>query len=290
MNYLYHILTMICLYVILAQSLNLVVGYGGLLSLSHAAFYGLGAYIASLLMMQAGWPFLLSLATAVVVVGALAWLVSNPAIRLHGDFFILATLGFQMIVFGILYNWVDVTHGPYGIPGVPRPSAFGFSVTSPLAFLALTFVAALLCCGILYLLMSSPYGRTLQAVREDEIAAASLGKDVNAYKRSAFAWAGAIAAVPGVLFATYSSYIDPTSFGLEESIFILCIVIIGGAGNIRGPIIGSVVLVLLPEFLRFLHIPDSVAANARQILYGLALVLLMRLRPQGIAGKYAFDR
>ena len=289
MNYLYHISIMICLYATLAQSLNLVVGYGGMLSLCHAAFYGLGAYIASLLMMQAHWPFLLSLVTAVVAVGALAWLVSIPAIRLHGDFFVLATLGLQVIVFAILYNWVEVTRGPYGLPGVPRPSLFSISITSPPAFLVLAIVAALLCCGVLWLLLSSPYGRTLQAVREDDIAAASLGKDVNAYKRSAFAWAGAIAAVPGVLFATYSSYIDPSSFGLEESIFILCIVIIGGAGNFRGPVVGAVVLVLLPEVLRFLRVPDSVAANLRQILYGLALVLMMRLRPQGIAGKYAFD-
>jgi branched-chain amino acid transport system permease protein len=260
-----------------------------LLSLCHAAFYGLGAYIASLLMMQAHWVFLLSLLTAVIAVGALAWLISIPAIRLHGDFFILATLGFQLIVFAILYNWVDVTRGPYGIPGVPRPSISGLSVSSPPAFLVLAIFAALVCCGALWLLLSSPYGRTLQAIREDGIAAASLGKDVNAFKRSAFVWAGAIAAVPGVLFATYTSYIDPTSFGLEESIFILCILIIGGAGNFRGPVIGAVVLVLLPEVLRFLHIPDSIAANLRQILYGLALVLMMRLRPQGIAGKYAFD-
>jgi branched-chain amino acid transport system permease protein len=289
MNYLYHILIMICIYVTLAQSLNLVVGYGGMLSLCHAAFYGLGAYIASLLMIQAHWPFMLSLVAAVVFVGSIAWLVSIPATRMRGDFFVLASLGFQMIVFCILYNWVDVTSGPYGVPGVPRPSAFGFSLTSPLAFLVISVIVAILCCGVIWCLLSSPYGRTLQAVREDEVAAASLGKDVNAFKRSAFAWAGAVAAVPGVLFATYSSYIDPTSFGLEESIFILCILIIGGAGNFRGSIIGAVTLVLLPEVLRFIHIPESVAANLRQILYGLALVVMMRLRPQGLAGKYAFD-
>jgi branched-chain amino acid transport system permease protein len=289
LNYVYHILIMICLYATLAQSLNLVVGYGGMLSLCHAAFYGLGAYIASLLMMQAHWPFLLSLVTAVVAVGAIARLVSIPAIRLHGDFFVLATLGFQVIVFATLYNWVDFTRGPQGISGVPRPSVLGITVTSPLGFLVLAFVAALLCCGVLRLLLSSPYGRTLQAVREDKIAAASIGKDVNAFNRSAFAWAGGIAAVPGVLFATYSSYIDPTGFGLEESIFILCILVIGGAGNFRGPIVGTIVLVLLPELLRFLRLPDNVAANLRQILYGLALILMMRFRPQGIAGKYAFD-
>ncbi len=289
MNYFYHVLIMVCLYIILAQSLNLVVGYGGLLSLCHGGFYGLGAYIGSLLIMQAHWPFLLSLVASVFVVWAMARLVSILATRLHGDFFVLATLGFQMIVFAVLYNWVGVTHGPFGIPGVPRPSFFGLSISSQFDFFVLAFVTTLLCCGVLQLLLSSPYGRTLQAVREDEIAAASLGKDVKAFKCSAFAWAGAIAAVSGVLFATYSGYIDPTSFGLGESIFILCILIIGGAGNLIGPIIGAVVLVLLPELFRFIRIPDSVAANLRQVLYGMALVAMMRLRPQGIAGKYAFD-
>jgi len=289
MNYVYHLLIMICLYGMLAQSLNLVVGFAGLLSLGHAAFYGLGAYLATLLMMNAGWPFILSLVAAVVFVGALAWLVAIPATRLQGDFFVLYTLGFQMIVFSTLYNWVDVTRGPFGIPGVPRPVLFGATISTPAAFCILSLVVALVVCGALWLLASSPYGRALQAVREDAVAAASLGKDTDAFKRSAFAWAGALAAIPGVLFASYSSYIDPTSFGLEESIFILCVLVIGGAGNLRGPLIGAVVLVLLPELLRFVRIPDSAAANVRQIIYGLALILMMRFRPQGIAGKYAFD-
>lgn len=289
MNYVIHLLIMICLYVMLVQSLNLVVGYSGLLSLSHAAFYGFGAYVSTLLMMNVGWSFIPSLAATVIATGILAWLVSFPATRLHGDFFVLATLGFQMIAFAILYNWVEVTQGSSGIPGVPSPSMFGFRITTPPAFLVLALLAAIICCGLVWWLTTSPYGRALQAIREDEIAAASLGKDINAFKRSSFAWSGAIAAVPGVLFATYSSYIDPTSFELKESIFILCMLVIGGAGNLRGPIIGAVVLILLPEFFRFLSVPDSVAANLRQIFYGLALVVMMRLRPQGIAGRYAFD-
>jgi branched-chain amino acid transport system permease protein len=126
-------------------------------------------------------------------------------------------------------------------------------------------------------------------VRENEIAAASLGKDALAFKRSAFAVAGAVASVPGVLFATYSSYIHPTGFGVAESIFILCALVIGGAGNLRGPALGAVLLVLLPEVLRFLAVPDGIAANLRQILYGVAIILMMRLRPQGMAGRYAFD-
>jgi branched-chain amino acid transport system permease protein len=290
MNYVLHLITIFCLYAALVQSLNLCVGYGGMLSLCHAAFYGVGAYVSTLLLLNAGWPFAISLAVAMISTGLLAWLVSLPASRLRGDFFILATLGFQMITFAVLYNWVDVTNGPQGIPGVPRPSLFGIVISTPLAFVILAVAVAALCCGLVWWLVASPYGRTLQAVREDEIAAASLGKDVNAFKRSAFTWAGAVAAVPGVLFATYSSYIDPTSFGLEESIFILCMLVIGGAGNIQGPLIGAIVLTLFPELLRFLGLHDSIAANLRQILYGLAIVVMMRMRPQGIAGKYAFDK
>lgn len=289
MNYIYHLLILICLYAMLSQALNLALGFGGLLSLCHAAFYGVGAYGSTLLLINAGWPFAACLTAAVIVTGLLAWLVSFPATRLHGDFFILATLGFQMIVFTVLYNWEDVTQGSHGIPGVPRPSFFGVTITSLPSFLVLALSAALLCFGLVWWLTSSPYGRTLQAIREDEIAAASLGKDTGAFKRSAFAWSGAIAAVPGCLFATYANYIDPTSFGLEESIFILCILVIGGAGNLRGPVIGAVVLVLLPELLRFLNIPDNIAANLRQIIYGLAIMATMRMRPQGIAGRYAFD-
>lgn len=289
MSYATHLLVMLCLYAVLAQALNLVVGYGGMLSLCHAAFYGLGAYVSTLLMMNAGWPFAASFAAAVVVTGGLSWLVSFPVSRLRGDFFVLATLGFQMIVFSVLYNWVDVTRGPYGITGIPRPSLFGVSVSTPQAFLVFAALAAALCCGLVWWLTSSPYGRTLQAVREDEIAAASLGKDAAAFKRSAFALAGAIAAVPGVLYAAYSSYIDPTSFGLSESIFILCILVIGGAGNLRGPFAGVVTLVLLPELLRFLSVPDDIAASLRQVIYGLAVIAVMRVRPQGIGGKYAFD-
>lgn len=289
MSYATHLLTMLCLYAVLAQALNLVVGYGGLLSLCHAAFYGLGAYVSTLLMMNAGWPFGASFAGAVIVTGVLSWLVSFPVSQLRGDFFVLATLGFQMIVFSVLYNWVDVTRGPYGITGIPRPSLFGLSVSTPQAFLAFAALTAALCCGLVWWLTSTPYGRTLQAVREDEIAAGSLGKDAAAFKRSAFALGGAIAAVPGVLFATYSSYIDPTSFGLSESIFILCMLVIGGAGNMRGPFVGAAVLVLLPELLRFLSVPDNIAANLRQVIYGLAVVVVMRVRPQGIGGKYAFD-
>jgi branched-chain amino acid transport system permease protein len=289
MNYLFHIIVLIGLYVMLSQSLNIVMGYGGLVSVCQAAFYGLGAYTCALLMVFAGWSFLTASAAAIAVTGAVAFFLSFPAVRFRDDFFMLATLGFQMIVFTVLYNWVDLTRGAYGVAGIPRPSAGDVTVEAPWAYALLVACVACVLVFTVHRILSSAYGRTLRAVRDDQLAAQSLGKNVDRFRRSAFTIAGTLAAIPGVLFACYATYIDPTSFTIEESVFILSIVIIGGAGNIRGPLLGAVLMVLLPEGLRFVQIPDSVAANVRQIIYGLLIVVLMNIRPQGIAGKYAFD-
>lgn len=289
MNYLFHILTMISIYAVLGLSLNLVLGFGGMLSLCHAAFYGIGAYAFALLMMDAGFPFLAALPVAVLASGLAALLIGAVALRMRGDFFVLATLGFQTIIFVVLYNWVEFTRGPYGIPGIPRPEILGFSFNAPWAMFLLAASVALLVWWICLGLAQWPFGRTLQAVRDDALAAQSLGKNPLSFTLTAFALGGALAALAGGLFAAYASYIDPTSFMLEESVFILCVVVIGGAGNLRGPVVGAVVLVLLPELLRFVGLPEALAANLRQIIYGLLLVLMMRFRPQGIAGKYAFD-
>lgn len=289
MNYILHILILVSLYVILGLSLNLAMGYAGMLSLCHAAFYGIGAYVSSLLMLKAGAPFLLSLFAAVVITGTIAYLISIPSIRLQGDFFVLATLGFQMIVFSVLNNWTDFTKGPYGIPGIPKPSILGFQVDSASKYVLFSLFATGGTLFVMWRVLHSPYGRTLQAVRDDQMAASALGKNTVSFKRSAFTLAGAVAGLAGVLFAGYATYIDPTSFALDESVFILCVVIIGGAGNMRGPILGAVTLVLLPEVLRIVRLPETVSANMRQLIYGLLLVLMMRFRPQGIAGKYAFD-
>ena len=289
MNYAFHILTMIALYVILGMSLNLVVGYGGMLSLCHAAFYGSGAYAFTLLVVKAGWPFLAALPAAVIITALIAFLIGVVSLRLRGDFFVLASLGFQSIAFTTLYNWTDLTHGPYGISGIPRPEILGLRFEETWANLLVVIALTACVCFLMLRLTKQPFGRTLQAIRDDEIAAKSLGKDTIAFKRTAFMIGGALAAVAGALFASYSSYIDPTSFALDESVFILCVVIIGGAGNFRGPVVGASILVLLPELLRFVGLPNAIAANLRQIIYGLLLILMMRFRPQGIAGRYAFD-
>jgi len=288
MNYILHILIMISIYSILSLSLNLPVGYTGLLSLAQAAFYGIGAYAATLLLMKAGINFFVALAIAVILSAIFSLLVSYPSTRLKGDYFILASLAFQIIIFTILYNWIDLTRGPYGIPGIPRPEILGIKFDDLYKFFALSGGIAFGIFLVTKKLYSSPFGLVLKAIREDELSAISLGKNVKKFKILAFAISSGMAAIAGALYATYVTYIDPTSFTLEESIFILSIVLVGGSGNLRGPVIGTLLMILLPEGLRFLGIPDSLAPNIRQIIYALVLIILMRFRPQGLAGEYRF--
>jgi len=289
MNYLWHMLIFISLYSLLSMSLNLVVGYAGLLSLCHAAFYGLGAYSTALLMTRSGWGFFPALLAAMVITALLSSIIAVPSLRLRGDFFVLATLGFQVIVFSLLYNWDNFTNGSYGITGIANPVLFGWSVDTPFRYFLLAGTISVVGLGLMRALALSPFGRVLKAIRENEVAAVALGKNVALLKIVVFAVAAAFAAVSGGIFAAYTQYIDPTSFMLSEALFILSIVIIGGAGNQVGPLIGTVLLVTLPEMLRFLRMPDAIASSLRQVIYGAAIVLLMRFRPQGIQGDYKFD-
>jgi branched-chain amino acid transport system permease protein len=162
-------------------------------------------------------------------------------------------------------------------------------VDTVFSYFIFTLVIAACCALLFYWIGNSPFGRSLKAIREDEIVAAALGKNIVRFKITAFAVSAGFAAISGVLFAGYMRYIDPTSFTLNESIFILSIIIIGGTGNLSGPVVGTILMILLPEILRFLKIPDSVAANLRQIIYGLLIIIIMRYLPQGISGEYKFE-
>ena len=289
MNYIFHILVMINIYLILSLSLNILVGYSGLLSLCHAAFYGLGAYISAILMTKLGIDFFFALPIAIIGTIILSFIVSMPSVRLKGDYFVLTTLAFQIITFYVLYNWISLTQGPYGIRGIPPPQIFGYPIAGPSSYFIFSLIIALLCFGFVTIVLKAPFGQVLKAIREDEIFAQALGKNVTKYKIQAFAIASGLAAIAGVLFAHYVTYIDPTSFTFDEAIFLLSIVIIGGTGNIKGPLVGTFLLLIIPEILRFLGIPDTIAPNIRQMIYGTLLILFMYFRPQGVAGEYKFE-
>ena len=288
MNYIFHLLIYLDIYIIIAMSLNLLMGYGGLLQIAHAAYYGIGAYAAALLMVKLGWGFFPAIIFSTIVSGILSLLVSLPSWRFKGDYFVMLSLSVQVAVYSLLYNWTDLTNGPFGITGIPRPVILGYKFDTIHSIFLLSAGFALICGIITFFLLRSPWGRALKAMRDDELAARGIGKNTRLLKLQAFLIACSMVAISGGLYATYVSYIDPTSFTLDESILMLSMVIVGGIGNFRGPIVGALTLIAIPEILRFLHIPDAIAANARLLAYGLLLVIMAHVRPQGLVGEYRF--
>jgi branched-chain amino acid transport system permease protein len=290
LEYLLHILILICIYCIVGISLNIVAGYTGLISIAHAAFYGIGAYTAALLSLRFGVNFLLAIPAAIIVAAVFGFLIGFPSLRIRDDFFVIATFGFQVIVFSVMNNWMELTNGPLGLPGIPQPEILGYKFTSHLDFLILSFLFALITYLVARRLVKSPLGNVLRAIREDELFAQSLGKNVSYYKALAFSVGAGLVAIGGALYAYYITFIDPTSFTVPESIFMLSIVIVGGAGRLEGSILGAILLVTIPELLRFIGMPSSIAANMRQILYGGLLVAFMIWRPKGIWGEFGFSK
>jgi branched-chain amino acid transport system permease protein len=220
---------------------------------------------------------------AMFISGAIAFIVSLIALRTVEDYFIICTLGIQVILFSIMNNWMDLTRGPLGIPGIPSISLFGFNLDSKISILLLSLFFAAIIWFLLHNISKSGFGKTLTAISEDEIYSQSIGKNVYLSKTVSFTLSAMFAAIPGTLYAHYISYIDPTSFTVTESIFVLSIVIIGGLGNLTGSFLAAAFLILLPEALRFVGMPDSIAANMRQIIYGLILVAIMMTGRNGFS-------
>lgn len=274
-EYILHLLILITIYVLLAQSLSLTTGFAGMISLAHAGFYGIGAYATAILSVNYHLPFILTLPIGMLFCGIIALIVSIIALRTVDDYFIICTLGIQIVIFSIMNNCMSLTNGPLGIPGIPSIVIFGIDFSSKFLFLILCLVLLISFFIILRKVIKSNFGRVLIALSEDEIYTLSTGKNVYKYKVIAFTISAMIAAVPGVLYAHYITYIDPTSFTVDESIFILSIVIIGGMRNLWGILFAAVFLVLLPEALRFVGLPNNIAANLRQIIYGIILIVVI---------------
>jgi len=280
-----HILALACTYAIPAIGLNIMLGYGGLVCLGHAAFVGLGAYTLGILAVDHGWTFWQCLAVAPLVAGAAGALLGAVTLRLRSHFFMIATLAFGLVMHAVLNNWEGLTRGPVGLPGVPRPE--GFAVLGlDLAFrrlpdfAAFAVAATAVAFAIAALVVRSDFGRMLVAIRQDETLAAAKGVNVTLGKILAFAIGAAIAGAGGVVKAAFLRVAAPASFEYLEGINLVLIVIIGGAGRLSGPLLGALVFVALPEYLR-------VAAEWRLVFFGVALIVLMRTAPDGIAGLLA---
>ncbi len=303
MDYLTSILTTIGIYAILALSLNLLIGFTGLLSLAHVAFFGVGAYAVAIAtstpellqhlpswLPYPGWQpgFGAGVVLGLEVNTLIAATIGAVMNRFGGDVYVIATMGIGIIAYTFFLNASDITQGPLGIAGVVPPSIFGIALSDPLRYTAFVWVCVALVWLAILGITRSPYGRILMAIREDELTIRLFGYYTPAFKLMAFilsAWAATIA---GGLFACHLQFVDPTSFLTNETIFICTMVILGGLASHRGAFLGAIIMVMLPEALRFVGAPPEYAAQLRQILFGTALVLMMLFRPQGLLGKFKF--
>ena len=287
MDFWLHVLNMIGLFAILGLSLNLLLGYAGLVSMAHAAFFGVGAYATALTARDLGLPFPLTMVAAIIVTAALAGVVTFPALRVRGEYLILLTLAFQMVIYGLMLSWVDLTAGRTGISAIPRPRLLGATLVTPAQFLPLVLACAAGVFTIAYRIGESPLGRILKAVRDDEAATLAIGKSVLHYKVLVFCVSGGLAAVAAALFAHYQAFINPFSFNLDRSIFLVALVVLGGTANPLGTVVGAIVFVGLPELLRFLQARQDIVDAIRSLVFGLLLVLFMRFRPEGFVPEHA---
>jgi branched-chain amino acid transport system permease protein len=270
--------------VLLALGLDFILGYAGQLNLGHSAFYGIGAYASTLLVMNGGWPFWLAFAGGVVLSGLAGMVLALFAVRLRGHYLAIASLGFAVITYQILLNWISLTQGPLGIYAVPPPPALAFpllglpeiSFSDPTALFYLVAGFALLAWFVLDRLVHSPVGEALTAIREDEISAASLGINTPAWKAFAFGIGAAVAGAAGCFYAPFVGTLVPDAFFITESFTILAMVIVGGTGTLTGAACGAVLLTLLPELLRE-------AGDWRLVVYGAALTLVVMFMPGGLA-------
>lgn len=286
MEYFIHLGILFSIYAILGISLNLVVGYTGLLSVAHAAFYGIGAYATAILLTQSGIGFFSSVIFGAITAVIISFLIGIVLSKFKDDYYALGSFGFNVIIFSVFLNWQSVTRGPLGIPGISKPELFGINLSSNFSFLILALLFLVLIYFVSRFIVSSSFGRVLKAIREDETAIQIFGYNTLYYKLAIFVISATMAAVAGSLYASYITFVDPSSFTLMESIFILAIIILGGLANLKGSVLGALFLILLPEVLRFVGFPTDIAAQMRQVIYGLILILLMFYRPQGLVGEY----
>lgn len=272
------IMTTALMYVVLGLGLNIVVGVAGLLDLGYVAFYAVGAYSYALLNLHFGLGFWTVLPLAGLLAALFGILLGFPVLRLRGDYLAIVTLGFGEIIRLVLENWSDFSQGPSGISNIPRPGFFGLEMTLDQSITYTYYLMILMVALTIFVinrLQNSRIGRAWYALREDDIACQAMGIDKTRTKLTAFALGATWAGMAGVFFAAQNTFVSPKSFTFLESAIILCIVVLGGMGSIIGVIIGALILILLPEYLRAF-------ADYRMLAFGAVLVVMMIFRPQGI--------
>ncbi|MGA2080194.1 MAG: branched-chain amino acid ABC transporter permease [Holophaga sp.] len=275
-SYVFRLGALIFIYGSVVSSFNLLAGYCGVISVAHAGFFGIGAYTAGLMSVHLHTGFLTGMVAAALLTALLSLVVGFATVRLRGRYLIMATLGINEVINLVMFN-SEFTGGPNGLPGVSFPELFGFTFSSTASLYYLNLGGLVLVTAIVALVVNSPFGRAMVALREDERAAEAIGIDTLRTKLMAFTLAGALAGLAGVFYAHNNQFVSYQTFTTDESFILLAMLVIGGLGTVAGPIIGVVLLLALPEALRG-------AALYRYFLYGLALAVVAPVWPAGLAG------
>jgi len=277
-----YLLTLTCVYLMATFGLNLTVGYAGQMSLGQAAFFGIGAYHAAILL-KLGWPIFVVLPIAGIACFAIGLILGFPALRVQHHYLAFATLGFNVLVFLVMRNEEKITGGTFGISGIPRPTVLGMSTDGHLAFFYFTFVSLIILASALWWLLRSPWGRAFAALRDNPIRAESLGVNITAYTLLAFAIGAACAGIGGVYYASLVEFIEPGPFHFSTSLLMLLAVIVGGSGRFMGPVVGTVIIILLPELLRSSNVEWLKFMQKWYLaFFGVAVIALMIWLPGGI--------
>ena len=279
-GYLTHVTILLLIFSVLASSLNLLMGYTGLVSIAHAAFFGIGAYTSGALLLRTGLSFWLALPAAALVTGLVALGIGLPSFRTRGVYYIIVTVGFQLIASELFDNWYELTGGGLGLRGVPRPpplalpfGTIGFESKVTSYYLVLAFAVVLH--GVVIAVLRSPLGVALQAVRDNETKARMMGLNPLVYKTFAFVFAAMLAGIAGSLYAHYLEYAHPDFFSFAVSVDLFLAVMLGGVGTLWGPMVGVVLLEVIRELLQEF-------AKVRLLVFGALLVVLIVFLPEGL--------
>ncbi|MHC1691958.1 MAG: branched-chain amino acid ABC transporter permease [Sphaerochaetaceae bacterium] len=275
------------IYALMAMGQNVITGYVGLLSLCQAGFFAIGSYVTAILTTSAGWNFWLTVPLAGLIAALFGVLIGLPTLRLKGDYLAIATLGFGEIVRNILNNWDSLTNGPMGIQKIPMVRFFGMTISPYRKWGFLIMVWMFVAVGYLLFkrLAKSRMGRALEAIREDEIAASSMGINTTKYKVWAFALGAFSAGIAGSLQAVFTLSVTPGTFTFMVSIMVLCMVVLGGMGNFKAVVLGAFIIQFISYFPQLVGLSNVIPPQFKQVLFGLILVVMMIWRPQGILGR-----
>jgi branched-chain amino acid transport system permease protein len=280
MEYIVSLLVLIGLYIILASSFNLIIGFAGLISIAHPIFFALGAYTVGVLSVNWGVHPALAIAAGGAVALVASFALSLPSLRISGDYLLITSIGFQLGLIEIIKN-LDFLGGASGLGGVPNIVENNRSLT----FAAISLGLALACVLVVRAVARGPYGRAIQAMRDDELAFSALGRNAMNIKMSIFALGSGMAGVAGGVYAYYYQYLTPDQFQILQSAMILTMVVVGGMGSVLGPVVGAVLLIALPEAITFLNLPSGVMGPLQGVIFTLLVIVFLFLRPQGLVAR-----